>query len=145
MFKKIMALSIIESSGVRSDQCLHYHGRIPTTAPGCTSSRPAGYAQDKSRDNLVRQMASLYQYSTPPKRSHGRRRRRPEGPPIPLPFTHLPVASPNRGNCSHCYQQQNEEVKAMFTCSMCTNSNNRPLFLCIKNDRQCFREYHEAM
>ena len=104
--------------------------------------RIAGYSQDNFRAFLVRQLADIDADEPPPLAQPGRKRKHKE---VEQHGTHLPVADSNRGNCALCYQQTGKEQKASFCCSVCKNMHGRPLFLCIRPDRQCFRDYHQQL
>ena len=104
--------------------------------------RPAGYSQDNYRALLVRQLADIDADAPPPPQAKvGRKRKHTEMQQV----THLPAASESRGNCALCYRRTGRELKSSICCTVCKNVHGNPLHLCIKPDRQCFKEYHEQL
>ena len=126
---KVLSFHIVDIAFANSFVLFQLHCKLLNVEE---LKRPKKYSPASFREELIRQLADLPEYGTPPVYQPPRRE------PGNFNTSHIPQFSEAKRNCVVCYKQTKKGLKVVTFCS----APQCNVFLHVTKDRNCFELWH---
>ena len=126
---KVLSFHIVDIAVANSFVLFQLHCKLLNVEE---LKRPKKYSPASFRKELIRQLADLPEYGTPPVYQPARRE------PGNFNTSHIPQFSEAKRNCVVCYKQTKKALKVVTFCS----APQCNVFLHVTKDRNCFELWH---